>query len=499
MSPFIVKDGDKVDTYELAVIGGGATGAGAFWDASARGIKTVLLEKEYPAYGATGRCHGLLHSGARYLVQDLHTALECAAENKIVAKIAAGAVENTGGYFLQLNDDAGYRDKWLAAAAANDFPYREVSLSEFQASEPLITIKPQRVYWVDDKTVDPFKLAVALIQGGLQHGGHYKGKHEVTGIARQRNSYLLSCLDHSTGTVRVLQARAILNAAGAWAGKIVRYVGLDIPIAYSRGTLYVFNTVLNKKVLNILRFPNDGDILVPGKSVSIYGTTAVQAGSPDEQLASAGEMVYLNDKMAEFGLNPAEHRILRMYAGIRPLLGTGSEDGRELKRSFRVINHEQHGYPGFVSVVGGKLTTFRLMAESALDLIARHLGVNTPCKTREQVLPALFAAEDGASLICECENKRMPSPGADLWDQPGWAETVFKALRYGMGTCQGSFCFYRYFSQSSLRDLQKSQKVLRDVLCERRQGMYPWSGENLGGLEIQRCLYNLNFSLKEGI
>src|SRR5512136_1389395 len=101
---------------EVLVVGGGATGAGIARDLVMRGIETILIEKGDLAAGATGRCHGLLHSGGRYAVKDHESAVECIEENKIIKRIASKAVEDTGGLFVSLiDDDESYTDRFVSA------------------------------------------------------------------------------------------------------------------------------------------------------------------------------------------------------------------------------------------------------------------------------------------------------------------------------------------------------------------------------------------------
>ena len=101
----------------VVIIGGGCTGTGILWDLALRGIPAVLFEQKDLANGATGRCHGLLHSGGRYLVKDVAAAKECIDENRILKLIAAPCIEDTGGYFVHYAQDdpeyakAGWREQ----------------------------------------------------------------------------------------------------------------------------------------------------------------------------------------------------------------------------------------------------------------------------------------------------------------------------------------------------------------------------------------------------
>ncbi len=122
---------------DVVVIGGGSTGAGVVRDVAMRGYSAVLLDRADLGQGTTGRFHGLLHSGGRYVVSDPLSATECAQENAILARIQASAIETTGGYFVTCpGDDPAFADKFLAGAAATGVPAHEIAVAEALRNEP---------------------------------------------------------------------------------------------------------------------------------------------------------------------------------------------------------------------------------------------------------------------------------------------------------------------------------------------------------------------------
>ena len=116
---------------DVVVIGGGSTGAGVVRDVAMRGFRAILLDRADMAQGTSGRYHGLLHSGARYIASDPESATECAEENAIVSRINADAVEKTGGLFVTTSvDDEDYADQFIARAIAAHVPAEEISPAE---------------------------------------------------------------------------------------------------------------------------------------------------------------------------------------------------------------------------------------------------------------------------------------------------------------------------------------------------------------------------------
>ncbi len=117
---------------DVVVIGGGSTGAGVLRDAAMRGYRAILVDRSDLAQGTTGRFHGLLHSGGRYVVSDPGSATECAEENAILRRIQAPAIERTGGLFVTPSPATipTYGDRFLAGAAATGVPAPEISVAE---------------------------------------------------------------------------------------------------------------------------------------------------------------------------------------------------------------------------------------------------------------------------------------------------------------------------------------------------------------------------------
>ncbi|WP_084665742.1 FAD-dependent oxidoreductase [Thermanaeromonas toyohensis] len=403
-------------TTEVLVIGSGITGAGILWDLSLRGIDAILVEQYDPAYGATGRCHGLLHSGCRYLIQDSDVALECYRENQILRRIAGKAIENTGGYFVYLpGDDYEYLKQWVKVARRLKIPVEEIGVHEARQKEPLLSERISRVFWVPDAVVDPFELVWMNIRGAVQRGARVLNQTRVIQLVIEGERVRGAILENTqTGEKYKVEAQIVVNAAGSWAAKIAAMAGIHLNMAYGRGTILVFAQRLTARVINRLRYPGDGDILVPAGSISLFGTTDVPTSDPDDLCPTAEEIKYLLALGDDLIPGLTQRRILRAYAGIRPLYSGINSDisGREVPREFAVLDHGRIDHlKGFFSIVGGKLTTYRLMAEQAVDLIARELGISKPCTTMEEPLPEPVITlphlpMGDSSLICECEQLR---------------------------------------------------------------------------------------------
>jgi len=520
---------------QAVVIGGGATGAGILRDLAMRGIGAVLVEQRDLANGTSSRFHGLLHSGGRYAVKDPESARECIAENRVLRKIAAQCVEDTEGFFVRLPEDApAFEAQWLAACRELGLPAAPLTPAEAVSLEPNLTPRLVAAYRVPDAAIDGFRLCWQNAAAAERHGGKILTYTTVTGIeVVDGNVVGVTVRDTLNGRTQTVACDLVVNAAGSWVGQVAALAGVEVNVSPDRGTLIAFNHRFTNRIVNRLRPPADGDIFVPHGSVTILGTTSVPADRPDDTIPRGEEVLeLLRIGQALFEDLPS-YRILRAFAGTRPLYSAG---GRAASRTFTVIDHRQDGIDGLITVVGGKLTTYRLMAEKVADLAAEKLGVDAPCRTAEEPLVAgpaprllaaakkyfppggaelaaarlgdAFAAVVGRladnpadrALICECELVTM----AEIREIAARATThglgdLRRRTRLGMGTCQGAFCGFRSVGAvcaAGLAGDRTAADLLGDFLEERWSGIRPvlW-GNQIREEELLRGIYGASLNI----
>ncbi len=195
----------KTIETEILVIGGGSTGTGVAWDAALRGFRVVLLEKRDLAHGTTGRYHGLLHSGGRYVVKDPRSAVECIAENRILRTTHTHCIEETSGFFVVTPEDEGdYPDRFRKGCAETGVPCNEISVAEALRREPLLNPRMSRVFEVPDGSADSFLATHATAQAAQQAGAQILVYHEIVDLLTEG----------SDGDRRVVGARAAQHGHG---------------------------------------------------------------------------------------------------------------------------------------------------------------------------------------------------------------------------------------------------------------------------------------------
>ncbi len=274
--------------------------------------------------------------------------------------------------------------------------------------------------------------------------------------------------DERSGTVSRIAPKAVVSAAGAWAGIVAGLAGVELAMAPGKGTMLIFNQRMTDTVVNRCHPPGDGDIMVPVHSVAILGTTEMTVDDPDHYGIGRDEVEELMVEGTKLFPDLRRMRLLRAYAGVRPLYqdeassGGAADDGREISRSHVVIDHgPRDGVANFVSIVGGKLTTYRLMAEETADLVAAKLGVTERSTTAEAVLPGQGDRPDllawppagGARgtgrrrcrshLRVRARDPRRRSTTSSTSAGRASLDDVRRGTRLGMGPCQGGFCTFR--------------------------------------------------------
>ena len=364
-----------------------------FRDLALRGIDAVLLEKNELTSGTSGRNHGLLHSGARYAVRDPESGRECFAENQILKRVARPCIEDTGGVFVSLpGDPPAYAEELIGACEKVGIPAEEISVADVLSKEPGLSPKIAKALRVPDGAVDPFRLIRSNVDDGQDRGGKFLSQVEVTAIETSGGAIRgVRTRDSRTGEENRIECRFIVNAAGVWAGNVARLAGASLDVVFSKGTLIVFNKRLVNTVINRCRPPSNGDIFVPHGPALILGTTSQPTDDIDDPAADEGEVDLLLSE-GEKMLPPVNStRAIRAYAGVRPLMGARESEGdsRTLSRDFLLLDHgKADGVNGFYSIVGGKLTTYRLMAEKTVDSVCRAMGTRCPLHDRGKT-PAL--------------------------------------------------------------------------------------------------------------
>ncbi len=504
-------------TTDVIIIGGGATGAGIARDCALRGVNCVLLERRDIATGATGRNHGLLHSGARYAVNDPESAKECIEENKILRRIARHCVDETEGLFITLpEDDLSYQKQFIQSCTQAGIDAIAIDPDLAKHLEPSVNPDLVGAVVVPDGSIDPFRLTASNMLDATENGARIFTYCEVKDLIQEGGRVIgVSVYDHKYKINRQFFAPVVVNASGIWGQGIAAYADLNIRMFPAKGALLVMGHRINKMVINRCRKPADADILVPGDTICVIGTTSsrIPYDQIDNMVVTPEEVDILFREGEKLAPSLRHTRVLRAYAGVRPLVATDDDpSGRNVSRGIVLLDHaERDGLEGFVTITGGKLMTYRLMAEWATDLVCKKLNKHAECVTATQPLPGssesrletnkrvislpstirysavyrhgsratrlLHSERLDRSLVCECEAVTAGEVRYAV-DELSVNNLVDlrRRTRVGMGACQAELCACRaagLMARFGVATPRQSTTQLASFMEERWRGIEP--------------------------
>ncbi|WP_115864359.1 anaerobic glycerol-3-phosphate dehydrogenase subunit GlpA [Halorussus litoreus] len=525
---------------EVVVVGGGSTGCGVARDLAMRGVDVTLVEQGNLTHGTTGRMHGLLHSGGRYAVSDQSSAQECIAENRVLRDIADHCVEMTGGQFVQLEGDPDeYFEEKLAGCRECGIPVEVLSGQQAREEEPYLTKSVKRAIRVPDGAVDPFRLCVANAASAEEHGARIETHAEVVAVLKNGTQVTGVEVRHDSGPGKREHRRAgeretitadhVVNAAGAWAGQLGEMAGADVAVRPSKGAMVVTNCRQVDTVINRCRPKGDADIVVPHEATAILGTTDVEVDDPEDYPEEQWEVDLLIDELSKLVPILGEARTVRSFWGVRPLYeppGAATEDPTDITRDYFLLDHaDRDDLAGLTTIVGGKFTTYRLMAESVADHVCGKLGVSADCKTADVPLPGsedfsvlreymdefglrspvgrrsvqrlgsradeVLTTDGPNPVLCDCEAVTR----AEVRDAIEGSGTDLNAVRIrtraSMGNCQGGFCCHRMAAELHPEyDESQSREALDELFQERWKGQrHALWGEQLSQAALNYALH----------
>ncbi|MEJ2549195.1 MAG: FAD-dependent oxidoreductase [Anaerolineales bacterium] len=499
---------------ELLVVGAGATGLGVAWDACLRGIKVVVVDQGGIGQGTSGRYHGLLHSGGRYATTDPDIARECAVENSILRHIVPHVIEDSGGLYVSLNTDPpDYAPEWFRTCQEIGIDVERIAPEEALKLEPSLTKDIARTFLLNDGALDSFDLLNSLAESIRQIGGQIWLHHRLKGFVIEDNRIVAAQLfaENEQETIQV-GADIVVNAAGPWTNEVTSFAGINIPITHSRGTLIAMANRTVDHVIHRCRPPASGDAIVPIGSVMVIGTTDVPVSSAEDLAIDPSEIDFLLHHGEELIPGLSTRRALRAWSGIRPLHDPGRhtpDTTRDVSRSHVLIDHAiTDSISGLLTIFGGKLTTFRYMAEQVVDVVAKELHVEEECSTHSVLIypqrKNYLLLTDRAkhlyqpcqaindSVICECEIVTHSDVETSLRSGDQFSlDNLRSETRLGMGPCQAAFCAVRACALAN--QSHETQEMLRDFfsfLDRCWKGTLPLAGgQSMRQMTLARRIY----------
>jgi glycerol-3-phosphate dehydrogenase len=427
---------DELETdttpWDIIVIGGGITGAGVFREAARLGLKTLLLEQRDFAWGTSSRSSKLVHGGFRYLKQGkIRLTRASVLEREHLLHEAPGLIDPLGFLMTIYKGDSPGRLTMRLGLSVYDllalrWDHAQYKPRDFKMLAPLITSRQLKCgFRYGDAQTDDSRLVLRVIHEAVEAGGtalNYAAVEGLTFTPEQEDSPPqvsgVRVKDRETDRELTLSARVVVNATGVWADRLREQVNAPARIRPLRGSHLVFPAWRLPVAQAIACWhPMDGRpvFVFPWEGVTLVGTTDVDhSPALDAEPAISGEeaaylMAAVESLFPSLGLSLAD--VLSTFAGIRPVIDSGQADPSKESRD-HVVWEEN----GLLTVTGGKLTTFRLIALDVLKALSRRfpqmeqLKSDMPVLNRVHLpLPVELAAEKRGpgSVFGEKEWRRL--------------------------------------------------------------------------------------------
>jgi len=418
----VKRDFDAVaaETFDLIVIGGGIIGVGIARDAALRGLRTLLLDKEDFAYGTTSRSSRLIHGGLRYLKQlELGLVRQDLREREILLDIAPHLVHSQAfiipissertlqrvvlPFGLQLYDLLFFR-KSLPS-------HQKLSRSETLELEPGLETKGLLGSYIYYDCKSPYveRLCVENALSAAEHGAAILNHAKVVGLLRDGNSVSgVKVQDMISSETYQIKARFVINATGHWVDSVRNMLGKGSrPLIRRTKGIHLLTKRISGNAVVLFALA-DGRLffVIPWQGYSLIGTTDTDyTGDLDTVEAEARDVAYLLTEVKRIfpGVNPGD--IFYTSAGLRALAYSGTRKPGNVSRNHKLFDHEiGDGVRGFVSVLGGKITAYRAVAEQTVDLVCKKLCAKAMSTTAQVPLPG--APTVSKQMIQQAANER---------------------------------------------------------------------------------------------
>ena len=419
------------ESFDVAVIGGGITGAGVALDAASRGYSVALVEQADFASGTSSRSSKLVHGGLRYLQSfDLGLVREALAERQLMVRLAPHLVrplpfvvpafdgerpDRLMGIGLNMYDVMAApslrarRSARRAGAENGDAdwsPARHRLIEGAEVAELLPAIAgrhPTGGYLFYDCQTDDARLVLTVLGEAERFGAVCANRVRVTGLREAGSGEGgVTVHDTETGETFVLRADNVVNATGVWADRIrpeELHSEADLPtIAPSRGTHITLSPADLPLAAGAIVPAGEGRSIfaLPWLGRTLVGTTDNNyEGELDHVRPDPADVRYLLDAVnAFFGATLTQAHVAGAYAGVRPLISAGdSRKSVDISRKAELYETSS----GLITITGGKLTTWRRMAKLAVDRLVERDGRQAPCRTQEIPLGAPVGSDDPAA------------------------------------------------------------------------------------------------------
>ena len=399
--------------YDVVVIGGGVTGAGVARDLALRGLSVLLLEKGDWGAGTSGASSWMIHGGPRYLEYDWDTTRRSCIDAGHIVTIARNLVYRVVFIIPVLPHDRNNIERMETAMEVYDrfqplkkaHPHRRLTAAEARQAEPGLSPDVIAAVTMEEWGVDPHRLVYANVQDAMAHGARALNHTRVTDLIRDGGKVIGVRYRGPDGATSEARARVVVNATGPWSPEVGTMAGVKVDLRPAKGIHIVYPHRISNFSISAESIDGRDLLMVAHAGFTLLGTTDDDFyGDLDSVDVQEDEVEYLLQGFERVFPAIRDYRPVRTTTGVRPTLFKWRRYEDELSRRYEVIDHSESGAEGFITIAGGKLSMYRLMAEETSDAVCRKLGHEAPCTTATRPLPG---------------NESDPEPASDLASRCG--------------------------------------------------------------------------------
>ncbi len=402
-----------MELYDIAVIGGGINGAGIARDAAGRGLKVLLAEQNDFASATSSASTKLIHGGLRYLeYYEFRLVSESLAEREVMLRIAPHIIWPLE---FVLPHERHLRPAWMIRAGLFLYDHMGGRTSLPKSRGVRLTpeghgagLKPEftRGFAYCDAWVDDARLVVLTLSSARAHGATVLARTRCSGARREGDAWRVTLRDRASGRESEVRARILVNAAGPWVKSLLeRELNLESPgrVRLVKGSHIVVPRIHDQRYAYILQNPDRRVVfMIPyEREFTLIGTTDVQVSEQDLPAAiSPDEVAYLCAAASRYSAREVTaDQVAWSYSGVRPLYDDGKEDPSAITRDYVLLLDAQG--PPLLSVFGGKITTYRKLAEQVMDKLARWIPAHRRWTHAEALPGGDFGGRDFQMVLGE--------------------------------------------------------------------------------------------------
>jgi len=524
--------------FDAIVLGAGINGSGIARDLALRGLRVALIERHDIAHGASSNNTGMIHGGIRYLRYDVATTKESCVDAGYIERIAPHLLTRIPFVFPIFSDEP--MGRLLLEGAETFFE----AYDHFQplkggkkhcrlTKEEVLHLEPGLRHDViggvtlDEWGVDAFRLTLLNAIDAHEHGADVRTYNELVDFLRDADGRVVGVkvFDRQQKVVSELRAPVTINATGAWGPRVTAKLGIPYRLRQGKGVHIVYSHRVSNVGLIIKGVDGRQMFFLPHQNHTVVGTTDDDYYSDlDAPVVLEDEVKYILQAARHVFPSIDKHRPSYTYVGVRPTLFGWGKNEDALSREHAFLDHENDGAAGLISIMGGKLASYRILAEEVSDIVAKRLGNTAKCVTHEQPLPGA-ANIDGIKTLSELALKRRFGSRADHATVSSKSSTVcicedvsHDSIRYsrdnelskrlldmckrtglGMGACGGMHCLHAAsaaFRGGETHSLKRRLVELKDTMDSRFKARRTLLfGANLQTEELSRAKHFLSGGL----